>query len=478
MLALILGVSVFFRFYNLANLFNFSLDEEVIAFHVQRITTLKHFPLIGVNAAGTGLYLGPLYFYAAAPFFALLHNDALAGALFASSLGVVTTLVMYWLGVVIFSKRVGLILSLLHAASLSLSLFERKFFNPTPMTLVIALIFIALHKLTQKESKSMRSSQLKYAILLGGCLGLLFHINLSLLWLIPFAFFWLVTTSKLKKKEWFVLLLSLSLLLLPLFVFELRHDWLQTRALAALTQGARDLENPETPYYWGFPFTLGAKMLLMRVSNFTISDEMASCAQAVKNSFHWFGILVALASGAIAFKKPNNHSVKLVFTGMLFGLVSLLLYPGRVQEYYAFSLAVPMLGLIAHGVNELGKRTHAGVTIGVLGILVVANLWQLVNLKHPYSLEAKKQAAQVIISLTKAREYSFFESGNTCSGFGLVYILHQANHAPASSFADSILGWLYDKQSKPIEQAKTSVTASFDAQNISIKTNEAESKSF
>lgn len=476
--ALVIGISFFFRFYNLSSLFNFSLDEEVIAFHVRRIATAQHFPAIGVNAAGTGLYLGPLYFYAAAPFFVLLNNQALAGAVFASTLGVATTVALYWMGLTLFSRRVGAIMSLLHATSLPLALFERKFFNPTPMTLVIALIFVALHKLSQKDLKSSKPFRVKYAILLGALLGLLFHINLSLLWLIPFVFVWLTFKAQVTRLEFCALYLSLFFLLAPLLVFELRHDWLQLRALGDLIQGAKNLESPEIPYYWGFPFTLPAKLLLMKLSSTNISAELETCAQAIKNSFHWFGIAVASISGVFAPKAFKHRSVQLLVTGALFGLASLLIYPGRVQEYYAFSLAVPALGLIAFGLDTLDKRTHVGVIIGVLSILVVANFWQLINLKHPYGLEAKNRATQEIISKTQSRNYTLDETGNSCSGYGLVYLLHTEDHAPALSFADPIIAWLYDEKNKPIEQEDIDVTARFESNKITIETNAAESRSF
>ncbi len=478
LLALVLGISFFFRFYNLSSLFNFSLDEEVIAFHVQRISTGKHFPAIGVNAAGTGLYLGPLYFYAAAPFFVLFNNQAVAGAVFASTFGLLTTYVMFWLGTTLFSKRVGLIMSLLHAASLPLALLERKFFNPTPMTFVIALIFMALHKLSQKELKSFKHSRLKYAVLIGTCLGLLFHINLSLLWLIPFVFIWLHFTTKLSVREWIGLVISMMLLLLSLFVFELRHDWLQVRAFEALVQGAKNLESPETPYYWGFPFTLPAKLLLMKLSSTNISAELATCAQALKNGFHWYGFAVALASSVFVAKAFRNRSIQLLVVGALFGLASLLLYPGRIQEYYAFSLVVPALGLIAFGLDALGKRIHFRVTIALLSVLFLANLWQLLFLKHPYGLQVKNKAVSQVIAQTNPRNYSLHETGDSCSGYGLIYLLHQADHAPASSYVDSIIGWLYDENNKPVDQGSARVTANFEAEKITIKTNEAESKSF
>lgn len=477
-LGFIVSISFIFRFYNLSGLFNFSLDEEVIAFHVRRITTLQHFPLIGVNAAGTGLYLGPLYFYAAAPFFVLLHNQAMAGALFASTLGVATTLVMYWLGATIFSKRVGLILSLLHASSLPLASFERKFFNPTPMSLIIGLIYIALYKLSQKELKLKRYLRLKYVVVLGGSLGLLFHVNLSLLWLVPFVFVWLLSKAQVKKKEWIVLVVSILFFLLPLLLFELRHSWLQTHALMALLQGTKNLEPTEAPYYWGFPFTLPAKLLLMHVSSSNIASELATCALAVKNGFHWFGLAILLVSSVFVAQVYKKISVRLLTLGLLFGLASLLLYPGRVQEYYAFSLAVPALGLVAFGLDALGKRIHFGVTIAVLSILAVTNLWQLIHLRHPFNLQAKAQAMQEIIAKTDPRNYSLYEVGDSCSGYGLVYLLHQADHPPASAFSDPIISWLYEEKNKPSENVHVTVTADYAHETITIKTTGAESRNF
>src|SRR3989337_808761 len=81
----ILFLAVFFRFYHLSDWFSFGMDQEYEAFLVKNIVTGKHFPAIGVNAADTGLYLGPFFIYLAVIPYLLFQGNLLSFAFFSSA---------------------------------------------------------------------------------------------------------------------------------------------------------------------------------------------------------------------------------------------------------------------------------------------------------------------------------------------------------------------------------------------------------
>src|SRR3989338_1063879 len=110
-LIIILVLAFFMRFYKIHEFLFWGMDQEYEAFLVKNILTGKHFPLIGVNASDTGLYLGPIFIYfAAIPYF-IFQGNPLGGAVTASSLGVITTFALYKLGKVWFSEKEGLLAS-------------------------------------------------------------------------------------------------------------------------------------------------------------------------------------------------------------------------------------------------------------------------------------------------------------------------------------------------------------------------------
>ena len=108
---LLLGILILafiFRFYRLSEWFSFGMDQEYEAFLVKNIVSGRHFPLIGVNAADTGLYLGPFFIYLAVIPYLLFQGNPLGFAFFSSALGVVTTLVIYLATGKMFNRRSAL----------------------------------------------------------------------------------------------------------------------------------------------------------------------------------------------------------------------------------------------------------------------------------------------------------------------------------------------------------------------------------
>jgi hypothetical protein len=71
----ILFSSIVFRFYNLVPWTSFGMDQEYQGYIARNIVVGHHFPLIGVNASDTGLYLGPLFSYFTAITYFIFHGD-------------------------------------------------------------------------------------------------------------------------------------------------------------------------------------------------------------------------------------------------------------------------------------------------------------------------------------------------------------------------------------------------------------------
>lgn len=377
----ILVISAFFRFYKLTNLFFFSLDEEVIALNIRRITTGNHFPSIGVNAADTGLYVGPLYFYAAAPLFALLENQPIAGAIFSGIIGLGATLTLYLLGKEIGGPRLGGVLGFLHAASLPVVLFERKFFNPQPAILLVGLIFFSLLKVKRDH---------RYLHLLAMLLGLIIHLNLVLTVFIPVSFVWLWREKmKFKPLIWAKSLAIFLIFLTPLIFFDVRHQFQLTQAATnLLTPTAWRAKEPLTLQKLTFPLVYLAKLPAMKLDSPNIIQEFATCREITKNFPHILGwVFLILASYAVV-ETRNQTGTRLGLLSLAAGTASLWLYPGRIQEYYGVMLAVPYILLSALGLNRLLNRSLLA-TGSMLSLFFGLNLYQLFIIQNPHSLARK-----------------------------------------------------------------------------------------
>src|SRR3989338_11478511 len=144
LVAVILFLALFFRFYKLTDWFSFGMDQEYEAFLVRNIITGKHFPLIGVNAGGTGIYLGPIFIYLASLPYLIFRGNPLGWAVTASFLGVITTWLIYHIVAKLFNQKAALFSSFFYAVSFLASFYDRSFWNPSLVPLLSLLIIYFL----------------------------------------------------------------------------------------------------------------------------------------------------------------------------------------------------------------------------------------------------------------------------------------------------------------------------------------------
>src|SRR3989344_8267208 len=103
-------IAAFFRFYRFEDLIYWMFDEERDAFIVKRIIADKHFTLIGPSIPGA-FYMSPGYFYVMAIPYLFSHGNPVGPAIFASTLGVITTLVLFHTSSKMFGRTVSQITS-------------------------------------------------------------------------------------------------------------------------------------------------------------------------------------------------------------------------------------------------------------------------------------------------------------------------------------------------------------------------------
>ncbi len=227
LLGIILLLAIFFRFYRLHNWLSFGMDQEYEAFLVKNIVTGKHFPLIGVNASDTGLYLGPAFIYFATVPYVLFGGNPIGWGITASLLGLLTVYLIIRIGKEMLSENTGIFAGLIYASSFLVSFYDRKFWNPMPIPLFSLLMGLFLFRIMQRKSSNL--------VWLSVIFALSFHIHLSLLIFTPIILFIIWIRRKIFSKK--LILLSFALFLLiqtPIIAFEIRHNFLNSRAAVNL----------------------------------------------------------------------------------------------------------------------------------------------------------------------------------------------------------------------------------------------------
>lgn len=206
--------------YILPDTIPFSFDhgrDSMAVLHLIKTCSLK---FIGPWTSIPGLFFGPGWYYLLAPAYVLGSGNPVA----AVGLMLVLGLIQIWLAF----KYFGVFEATIMATAPIWMILSTGAANPFPMTLVALLIVILL-----KQIEAKRKTSLKQVLALGLLVSLGFHFSSALavfyLLIIPLIF-WL-RKIKFNLKQSLAGLTGFLLPFIPQLLFELKHNFLQTRAL-------------------------------------------------------------------------------------------------------------------------------------------------------------------------------------------------------------------------------------------------------
>lgn len=223
----------FLRLYNLGGFITFLGDQGRDASIVRNIITFKHFPAIGAPSSVGQIYLGPFYYYLIAPWLLIFNFNPVGlgyGVAIMSILGLIAAYI-------IIRKECSEIISLMFLAVITFSFtlvnLSRFSWNPNllPIFSFMTLYFFHLW-VTQRR--------LLYAAIFGSLIALtvqLHHLALLLFGPIILMYFYHLYRSWEKKDLLIQLIPAIGAFIFfssPLIVFDLRHDFLNTKSFLKL----------------------------------------------------------------------------------------------------------------------------------------------------------------------------------------------------------------------------------------------------
>lgn len=449
-LIFILFISIFFRFYKISTLFPFGMDQEYEIFLVKNILNLSHFPLIGVNAGDTGIYLGPLFIYLTTiPYFLLLGNP-LGFAIFASSIGVLTTFIIFKITKIMFSQKTAFFSSFIYASSFLSSFYDRHYWNPTPVPLLSLLIGFFLFKITQGNSK--------YLYFLATAFAFVFHTHLSLLVFTPLIFWVLIKNkNKFPKKTLLRSFLIFFLFISPLVFFDFRHNFTNSKAVFSMffnsTQnGSKSSIMERTNIFINF---LGRFFWVSPTPD--VFTEKGLCQELRSLKKNAYPEVIGLAFIFIIFfiymhhklqTLNHNSSAKFVISIFLSAILFVFLYSRSFSEYYLNFLTPYLSILMGVSLSYIWKFVQGEIAVTVfLCIYLVLNLITLFTAKNSYSLNNQKSVLQFAKKYTIDQKYSLEALGDCPRFAGWRYLFEYYNGEPVSSYMDSYFGYLFKQSS-------------------------------
>lgn len=216
-------LSVFFivlRLYPIwPNNFPFNYDNAKDSLVLLQTWVFNKPPLLGAVTSMEGLWQGPFWYYILFPFNLILGFQPIASVATVISLGVFTL----WL----FWKHLGKLEALFYAISPMVILTQQTAWSPYLPMFSTAWILVILASV----KKNFSTIQI---ILLGFSVSLLFHseIAFGIVFLISLFVFFVVQKIKLSLKQVLVGLAVIGITLIPQAIFEVRHDFIETRSVA------------------------------------------------------------------------------------------------------------------------------------------------------------------------------------------------------------------------------------------------------
>ncbi|MCH7951337.1 glycosyltransferase family 39 protein [Patescibacteria group bacterium] len=465
----ILLLAIFLRFYKLGELFHWTLDEEFWSYIPFNIATGYHIPLIGGPISGTGLYLGPLFVWLMAIPFFLTQGNPIGIAAFVSSLGVLTVAVMFWVGKTLFDRTTGLVAALLSASSFLWVIYDRKYWNASPIPLLSLITIFCMYRIAK--------GKMKWSYVLAFVLALAFHAHMSSGALLLFVFLgWIVLKLPVRKKEVLSAIALFLALQLPLVLFEFRHQFINTKALMGLF--AQKGESTPIGTALGDIARLAvntAGRLFYAPVNLDIANELTLCTQYAEARFQppfWTAVLaIAVLVFMMRRRSKLGHKLILLLMGVNFlGLVWHRMragvgnwYPGQLSEYFFFpSFPAVFLGLASFTTLLMRriKRQAWLVKLG-LALLIGLNVAAIITAKHSDGFAKKREIVRQVVQKVGNEPFLLtVENDDPCRLYGFRYLFSVYSKEPSQSYLDPQFGWLYERRLPKRQPTKAVVISS------------------
>lgn len=445
----VLLLAAFLRFWNLPGLLYFTLDEELEAFIVKNIVTGFHFPAIGVSVAPVGIHLSPIFYYLAAIPFGLGSLNPVAWGITASALGVVTALVLYLTVSRMFSPRVAFFAALLYSGSFLMVLYDKHFWNVTPLPFISVIVAYSLYKIARKSLWWIIPLALALA------LGISSHLSSVSLVFLALAVWWKEKIPVFRKQ----VVVGLGILLfsqLPLLIFELKHDFYQLKVLAGFFSGEHSGFNIQKVVdnvlllpkvfsrliytFGGHDFAAEHTYGLLEIA----SRDARIPPVMLLLSFSLLGFF-----GFIIFRSRRDIGLNIHAMLLLITIISLVIYgilfKGNLFEFYLALLFPSLFIILALCLDRIWqdyKKLRLMVIIVLVGF-VTANAMAVLGASHSYGLSRKIEIINWAKEKVGNQPYELHSIGVNHKYEGYRYLFERFYKAPEKSFVDPHLAWLY-----------------------------------
>ncbi len=469
-LVFILLVASVCRLYKIDIYMTFLGDEGRDAIIVRRLLTEGHPPLIGPGTSIGNMYLGPLYYYMMAIPLLLANFNPVGPAIQVALLGVITVGFVWYVGRLWFGKIAGITAAIFFAISPTIILYSRSSWNPNIMPFFSLLTMYSVWKVwKEKKFQWLIVSAVAFAFVMQShYLGILLLPTIFIFWFLTLLGLrsdkgWKPEIRKYVKNTITASVIFLGLMS-PLFFFDVRHEWINTKALYTFLTVRQETVSIR-------PWNSLPK--IPEIFNFLNSSVIAA-----KDKTGTSGASALLIAGLaltllINYRAKRNFWIQgellFLISWLGFGLIGLGLYKQNIYDhYFGFLFAVPLLllGFI------ISKLWSGGKILKLLGIALLVYFMYLNLIKNPlqfspnYQMQRSMHVAEKIINEAGGNVFNFAVLAERNYEDGYEYFLLRYGASPLSADTrnpDTISDQLFvacemgEKKCDPTHSAKSEV---------------------
>lgn len=389
-LILILALTIFLRFYNIGGLPHFTYDQARDALFIKRIIVEHKFRLIGTQSSIPGLYTPPFYYYLMTPFLWLFGLNPVgldyATALFGTATAVLLYMVLLKLGC---GKIISLGITALFAFQPEIVFQSRYAWNPntTPFFMLLSTYFLV--KILKDDNKPL------WYLILFFSLGAMINLHYSgAVFSLAMVFLLLLNRKSINKRYFILGVAVLFLLLSPLLIFDLRHDFVNARGLLNYLLYNPRNEMPAPPFFPGlfekYRFLFGL----------VLPKGIGTLLLNIVSAVSFFGFII------MAVLKKNRFLNYLLFLFFLSLLGASFYQRGFYLFYLTFLYPLPFL-ILGKSIALVNKKTISRLLYLFLIVTIVINFIFSYKMISGSNVTLEKQLDRVSAFLSEKVEPPF-----------------------------------------------------------------------
>lgn len=384
---LIIVISSILRLWKISSLQYFSYDQARDYLIVFKIFSENKLTLIGPSIGiADGVYLPPFYYYLIAPFLFMSWFHLAGPDILSAVTGIAAVIVFYLIVKKLFSEKVAFIVSLVWVFNPYMIQASRHSRNPHLLPVFVLLLFYCFWRCLETKKQ-------KYIYLSALFLGICLCLHITAVVFIPFLIFLIIKDFKYQKslKTIIVSGLIIFILFLPLFVFDIRHNFNIFRSSTAYLfngSGGNFISFYSIKRFVVFIFEIPVILFSGTFQNQLLSlrswptDTLESIRILnninIKIFIGFILWLFILLTTFIQIKKKDKKII-IIFLFTLVGFIVSLFLPANYSFYYYFYNLFPFLFLLLVGaVSFVFSKKDKRLGYFCLLFLIICSIAQFV----------------------------------------------------------------------------------------------------